>query len=193
MNRHSSALIDLVLTNYFASLEAPVPRLPWAEVETLLVDDADRRLALARHFAQDSGEQAATRRVTIVDDHLLVTDEGLVYVAALRPLPGLPGPVTSYATMHTGSGGEEEGSYYLAAPSRLFDDLVDRTRASQGAFGCTVIVDSRWGHELDYLWPADSRLRSMLGAHEVMDTAYAGTPGGVAPPAHDDAGEGARS
>ncbi|GAB95277.1 hypothetical protein BJY21_003306 [Kineosphaera limosa] len=157
-----SPFFDHILRHHFASIEQPVARLPWAAVEVLLVDDGHRRVALGRRMARACSHPQTSvgysvAQVVLVEDHLLVTGDGLLYLARLRD-----------AGDAAESAAADQESYYVATPARMFDLFVDYSRAMTRQVDCAVTIDCRLDHELDYSWPIDTGLRRELGAHEVM-------------------------
>lgn len=139
---------DLVLRQYYESVEHPAHRMERREIEKLLTDDGRRRLGQAEVAAVEWGTSEELDRVEIVAEQLLVTPDGLLYAAALRS--------------------HRRRLYYLAMPAAPFDAFVDRVRATPRAPGSAAAVDSRLGHELDFPWPLDTGLRRTLGSHEVL-------------------------
>lgn len=135
MIQQHSPLIDSILRLHFASIEHPLPRLPWAQVETLLVDDSDRRMSLGRRLATtphltDDGPS----RSTVVGDCLLVTERGLIY---LTRLGSVPRPTSV-----------DPETYYVATPAALFDPFVDYVKDCALRLTCFFTVDGRLDAEL---------------------------------------------
>lgn len=142
--------LDEVVQHYRPA-GAPGPEaVPRSLVETLLVGDGQRRRVLAERVALDWGMGERHGPVTITAERLLVTPHGLLFAAMM------------------GGASKRPTLLYLASTRGSFDDVVDRIRLLAGRATSVVAVDSRYGHELDYVWPLDVGLRRRLDATPVL-------------------------
>ncbi len=175
MSRHASDFPDELLWRYFGSEFGSAPQLRRAEVEKLLTDDGQRRFELAEHAAVSWGRTEILGDVHIASERFVVTPRGLLYAARLRGKQGQPRrPRPAYFTPRIGHAGRapaparSQSLYYLATPHSSFDQLVDRVRTTPPRQDSTTVVDSRFGHELEFPCPLDASLRRTLDSHPVL-------------------------
>ena len=142
--------LDEVLLRYFGPEFSSSPRMPHADLEKLLTDDAQRRLEHARLAALEWANAEVHGDVEITSERWVVTPRGLLYAAGLS------------------GAGSHRSLYYLATPPAMFEPLVDRTAASHLDEGSAAAVDSRLNRDLAFPWPLDAALRRTLDAHEVL-------------------------
>lgn len=149
----SERLIDFfdeALRQHFGSGIGSAPGIRRVDVEKLLSDDDERRLALGRLTALEWGSREAVGSVAITSERLLVTHHGLVYLAGLKA----PGQLLQL--------------HYVATPPSLLDAVFGRLEPARMPPDSVAAVDNRLGHELHFLWPLDTRLRRMLAAAPVL-------------------------
>ena len=143
-----------VLQRYLGSELESSSRISRAEVEKLLTDDGQRRLELAERAAAGWGRAEAGGDVEIVSERFIITPRGMVYVAGLRGSAGTTAARRSLC--------------YVATPSASFEPIVDRVRATDLRQEMVAAVDCRFGHDLEFPWPLDARLRRRFDSHQVL-------------------------
>lgn len=152
----SADFFNEVFRPYVGAESAAHPVVDRDAVDRLLSDDTARRMTQGRLAAMEWGT-ADAGAVVITDEHLLITDEGLMYAARLDG----PGRAS----------GERRSLYYLATPAALFDavvdgaDHLDRTALRWRA---SAAVDRRLEGDLRFPWPLDVVLRRTLTAVPVL-------------------------
>lgn len=174
MSAEFLGFLDEVVQHYRPA-GAPGPQaVPRSVVETLLVDDGQRRVELAERVAVAWGVGEAHGPVDITAERMLITSGGLLYAALLTGVgsaTGRPRPLVDRPAQPAGRSivSTRRTLLYLASTRAPFDSLVDRIRLlTRDATSAVAAVDSRFGHELDYVWPLDVGLRRRLDASPVL-------------------------
>lgn len=155
--------IDDVLRSHYGPEVEKSPQLRRIQVEKLLTDDGQRRLGEAERAAVEWGGHEFHGDVRIVSERMIVTPLGLVYAAGLKGLRRRPDRFSDRS-----SADPDETMYYLATPRSTFDSLVDHTRGATQRHRSVAVVDSRYGHELEFPWPLDAGLRRTFDDHEEL-------------------------
>jgi hypothetical protein len=149
MSERLVTFLDEVLQRYFGPEFGSSARMRHGDLEKLLTDDAERRLAHVRLAAVEWGTTEIRGNVEIRAEHWVITPRGLLYAAELA---------TS----------ADRSLYYLATPRALFEPVVEQTGAVHLPPESAAAVDSRLDPDLVFPWPLDAALRRKLDAHEVL-------------------------
>ena len=163
MSEELFSFLDEAMQWYLEPQLGSCPPMGRPALERLLTDDGQRRLNRVRAAAGDWGR--AEGNPDIVADCLLITPRGLLYAAALRAparRASLPVPAPREPADHPAA------SYYVATPPALFEPVAERLAAACPRSAAAAAVDSRFGHDLVFMWPLDGALRRTLDAHEAL-------------------------
>ena len=145
-------LFDEVLGRCFGSGIGSYQRMSRDDIERLLSDDTGRRLRRSRAAAIVWGRDELHDAVTVTDERVLITHQGLMYLAGLRATErGVP------TRLH-----------YFAIPRSMLDSIVDRVGANPLPADAVAAVDCRIDRDLLFPWPLDGRLRRLLDADAVL-------------------------
>ncbi|MGK2854606.1 MAG: hypothetical protein ACSLE3_11000 [Microbacteriaceae bacterium] len=131
------------------------PRIPRSEFPALLTDDVRLHVLAGRLAAAEWGRSEGHTPVTVSATHVIATEHGLVYAAAiLAPHRDLPW-------------------HYLAVPHTLFDRVADRVHDAPPG-GSVAAVDCRLDHDLASMWQFEAALRRMLDDYPVLELELSG-------------------
>lgn len=124
------------------------PRIGPADFTRFLTDDVRLHALQGRVAAEEWGTaETHERPARVLSTHLVVTEHGLVFAAAVEH----PHPL-----------------YYLAVPRTLLDSVADRIADCPPPAGAVAAVDCRLDHDLASMWQFEKALRERLGTDPVL-------------------------
>lgn len=124
------------------------PRIGPADYTRFLTDDVRLHALQSRLAAAEWGvEETHERPVQVVTTHLVITEHGLLFGAAVAG----PQPL-----------------YYLAAPRSLLDTVADHVADCPPPAGAVAAVDCRLDHDLASIWQFEKALRERLDTDPVV-------------------------
>lgn len=146
-------LVDEVLGRYYGPGGSAIDsyqRISFDDVERLLSDDTERRLRRGRTAALVWGRAELHEAVAVTAERLLITHDGVMYVAGLR------------ATGPRAGAGVPTHLRYFGVPRSLLDSIVDSVGDGPLPPETVAAVDCRIDPDLMFPWPLDTRLRRLL-------------------------------
>jgi hypothetical protein len=123
------------------------PRIGQADFARFLTDDVRLHALHGRLAAEEWGAAETHEPVRVLATHLVITEHGLVFAAAVEH----PHPL-----------------YYLAVPRTLLDSVADHIADSPPPAGAVAAVDCRMDHDLASIWQFEKALRARLDTDPVL-------------------------